>query len=523
MRETLEQLVATGRLLRDLPAFARRPIGPAEATATIKRRLETRTGRFLAIAAWGIYGYSRSPYRRLLRAAGCELGDLRALVTTEGLEGALERLARRGVYLDFDEYKGQRPVVRGSERFVLAGADLDNPREAPHLFSRTGGTRGAGSVVKISLSLIASHAPNIRAALEVYGFEDGDHVLWMITPVTQVLRAIAIGHRPIAWFYPVAPLHWRVRLLGELLHRYGRWIGCPLPRPVYLDLRESERMARWLAARLAEGRRLVFSGYTSSIVRVAEAADCLGLSLAGTLFQCIGEPFTRAKLAALEAVGALGVPSYSATEAGIMAKGCTAALASDDMHVFTDAFAMIPRHRGAGESDDAIASLHVTTLLESASKILLNVDLGDYAELGRRECGCPFEAIGLREHMWDVGSHEKLTSEGMTFVRSRLVRLLEEELPARFGGASTDYQLVEEEGPGGIPRLLLLVDPRLGVLDEAALRRTFLAILRADDLPGQYMARVWEHADTVRVRREAPRATGAGKVLPFHLERRQGA
>jgi hypothetical protein len=393
----------------------------------------------------------------------------------------------------------------------------------PICLSRTGGSRGTGTVVKVSLALIASHAASHRLAYEAHGFAAADHVIWMIGPIEQMLRRIAIGHRPVAWFYPVAPLHWRIRLLGEVLHRYGPWAGCHLPRPVYFDLRESERMARWVVARLGAGQRLVISGYGSSIVRVAEAANRLDRSLAGSLFQCIGEPFTGAKLATLEAAGARSVPSYSATETGVIGWGCATPSAPDDVHLFTDSFAMIRRRRGANESDDAVDSLHVTTLLEGAAKILLNVNLGDHAELGQRDCGCLLGAVGLREHLRDIGSHEKLTSEGMTFARSRLTRVLEEELPARFGGTGTDYQLVEEDGPTGIRHLLLLADPRLGALDEAALRETFLATLRADDLPGRYMATVWEQANTVRVKREAPRATRAGKILPFHLERRVSA
>ena len=36
----------------------------------------------------------------------------------------------------------------------------------------------------------------------------------------------------------------------------------------------------------------------------------------------------------------------------------------------------------------------------------------------------------------------------------------------------------------------------------------------------QYHVGLWRDADTIEIRREAPVATGAGKVLPFHLLRR---
>src|SRR5438093_12224151 len=95
------------RLARDLPPFLRRPLGAAQAAQIIRRRLETRSERFLHLFERTVYPYPNSPYRRLLRAAGCEPGDLRALVASEGVDGALGRLADRGVYLSFEEFKGQ--------------------------------------------------------------------------------------------------------------------------------------------------------------------------------------------------------------------------------------------------------------------------------------------------------------------------------------------------------------------------------------------------------------------------------
>jgi hypothetical protein len=37
------------------------------------------------------------------------------------------------------------------------------------------------------------------------------------------------------------------------------------------------------------------------------------------------------------------------------------------------------------------------------------------------------------------------------------------------------------------------------------------------------MARIWEQAGTVEVRREAPVPTRGGKILPFHLVKASGA
>jgi hypothetical protein len=78
-----------------------------------------------------------------------------------------------------------------------------------------------------------------------------------------------------------------------------------------------------------------------------------------------------------------------------------------------------------------------------------------------------------------------------------------------------DYQLAEEQTPSGTTRLVLRVSPSLGAVDEDALIATLLAELGRDGIGERYHAEMWRNARTVEVRREAPRATRAGKVLSF--------
>src|SRR5215210_6851884 len=123
----LQDIEKLGRLTRDLPGFLRRPLSSGQAAEVMRHRLATRGERFLGMARTAIFGHPRSPYLPLLQAAGCELGDLQALVADQGLEGALSRLVEAGVYLTFDEFKGQKAVVRGSQRLTFDEADFDNP------------------------------------------------------------------------------------------------------------------------------------------------------------------------------------------------------------------------------------------------------------------------------------------------------------------------------------------------------------------------------------------------------------
>jgi len=85
------------RLARDLPGFLRTPITLDSATKIVRQRLRTRNHRFLTMAERAVYRHPKSPYFRLFRNAGCELGDLASLVAREGLEGALRTLASHGV------------------------------------------------------------------------------------------------------------------------------------------------------------------------------------------------------------------------------------------------------------------------------------------------------------------------------------------------------------------------------------------------------------------------------------------
>jgi len=106
-------------LLWKLPSFLRHPMSPEEARTILRRRLEHRDADFLALVGRVIYRSVGSPYRKLLELAGCEYGDLTKLVTKDGVEGALRTLFRHGVYLTVDEFKGRRPVVRGTSTIVV--------------------------------------------------------------------------------------------------------------------------------------------------------------------------------------------------------------------------------------------------------------------------------------------------------------------------------------------------------------------------------------------------------------------
>ncbi len=517
IRRVPGRIARVARLTRDTRRFLRTPVSLNQAVEVIRTRLTTREDRFLQIAEQAIYGHPRSPYLQLLRAEGCELGDLRALVSKEGLEASLSRLAEGGVYVTFDEFKGRKEAIRGSRRLTFAEEDFDNPEIIPHFEARSGGTRSSGTRVKIGFSFMTDLALNAALTLHVHGLSDFDHVIWS-QGLAPVLLCAKLGRAPLAWFYPLRPLPLKTQVVSRYLAVIGQIFGRPIPAPRFLDVQDPGRMASWLAER-REGRSVCVTAFASSAVRVAAAADAKGISLHGVCFITLGEPFTEAKRRIVEASGARALVRYAFTEAGIIGYGCGSPKVSDDIHFFSDSYAMIRRARRVSDSDLTVDAFLFTSLLSSAPKMLLNVESGDYGTVERRDCDCGFSALGLLDHIAEIRSFEKLSGEGMTFVRSDLLRVVEEVLPGRFGGHGTDYQVVEEERDNGILRLLLIVSPGVGLVDEEKLRRTFLEELARGGSLARFGAKIWERAGTVQVERRLPVATKAGKILPFHLLR----
>jgi len=193
----------------------------------------------------------------------------------------------------------------------------------------------------------------------------------------------------------------------------------------------------------------------------------------------------------------------------------------DDVHFLPYHSAMIQRERVVGSGGESVPALIMTSLLTTNPKIALNLDSGDYATVEERDCGCILGEMGLRTHLSGIRSYEKLTSEGVTFIGSRLLELVEEVLPARFGGEVNDYQIVEEE-ESGLAKVSILVSPRVGAVDEDAIVATVMETLRSSHARGGggRMAEQWRQGSTLRVVRREPYEGRTSKVLPLHMIRR---
>jgi hypothetical protein len=521
----LDDAAASARVSWALPSFLRHPLTLEAAAAAQRERLETREASWLGLMRAVVYRQPRSPYRQLLRHAGCEPGDLDRLVRDDGLEGALHRLYRAGVYLSIEEFKGRRPVVRGSLRFTVAPRALRNPRAAVHAFARSGGSGGAAMPVPIDLGFVREQATNACLMVDARGGDARWRKAHWTVPgggaLIMVLIASGFGRRIAAWFSQLDPrapsiparYRWSVRWICDL----SRLVGRPIPAPGHVPLAQPGPVLRWMAATLAGGEVPLLQTFTSSAVRLCEAALESGVDIRGAHLVLGGEPVTAARLAPLRAAGVAGQTHYGSAETGsTMAYGCLQPSAPDEAHVTHDLFALVQPGDPPASPDLSPRALLTTTLRMCAPLILLNVSLGDEANLGRRPCGCPFEARGWTTHLHTIRSFEKLTAGGMTFLDVDAIRVLEEVLPRRFGGGPADYQLVEDEDDAGHPRLALRVDPGVGPLDDEAVVDLFLRALGQGGEARGVMAASWREAALLRVDRRPPVTTATGKVLHLH-------
>ena len=516
-RDVREESAMLARLSRNLPGQLRRPLSFAGARAAMLAGISSRERQIVTLVERSVYRHPSSPYRALLRHAGCVPGDFRHLVAQDGVEGALKELAGRGVYLTFDELKGRTEVRRGTLRLTIEPGALDNPLSSPIISQYTSGSGGRPGRVRHSLASLRGRAVSLAMTLAAHGVDRPELVFWWPSPTTHMIIDGVLGYPSVGWFYPVHPLPLPARIIGRHLAVLGRIGGYRFPPPRYCDLATPERMVSWIARRLDAGRSLVFWTMASSAARVSVEATERGLDLRRLTFVLAGEPVTEARRRLLEASGARVIVQYSSVETAGLSYGCATPSAADDVHLSTERYAVVQQQRAVSLDGPQVEALLFTTLSPSSPAIMLNAETGDYARVEERSCGCLLGGLGLRTHISEIRSFEKLTGEGVTLARSSLLRILEDVLPARFGGTSLDYQLAEEEAPGGTTRVVLRVSPAVGAIDHATLRATLLDKLGRGSTVDRYQADVWRNASTVEIRREPPLATRAGKVLPFHL------
>jgi hypothetical protein len=516
------------RFLRRLPGFLKKPWTLEEARSVLAARFERRTARFLEVVQRLVFGNPDSPYRTLFELAGCEFGDVVRLAEDDGVEGALERLYRSGVYLTIDEFKGRCPVRRSGRTVPVSPERLLNPRTRVHLSLKSGGSRSPGTAVFFDLSFIRDCALDTGLALHVRGGDGWRKATWEVPgggALFSLLEFSQFGRPPARWFSQLDPgrrsrgrgLHPRYRWSGRALRWGGRLAGAPMPEACYVPLDDALPIARWMAETVRDGETPYLLTYPSSALRVCRAAREAGIDLVGSRMTIAGEPCTAARLDYIRRTGADVVPKYGIMETGPVGYGCLNPNQADDIHLLSDLHAVVRTEGEDRAGGPPSGSILFSTLMVTAPFVLINVSMGDQAVLERRRCGCALERTGWATHIHTIGSREKLTCGGMNFMDADVARVLDEILPARFGGGPTDYQLVEEEREDGRPELKLLIHPRLGSLDERAVARSFYEGVGRAGGAADVMGRAWREGDLVKVERRPPFTTPSGKILHLHV------
>jgi hypothetical protein len=521
---SFEEAASALRLLVQVPRHLKARISPEQARMVLRERLEARDQRFLELMRRAVYGNPTSPYAVLLEAVGCEYGDLAGCVRRDGIEGALGTLYRQGVYLTADELKGRRPVVRGSTILSIHPDLLRNPLTGPHLSVRSSGSRSMGTLVIVDLALFEERRVNQALVFDAYGAFGWRHALWGAPgggAVLRLLRYAGSGCPPVRWFSPVdiTRVHARYRWSARILSWGARVAGVRMPAPEHVPLDDVLPIARWMHEVVRSGVPAHFHGSPSAAVRVCLAALEHGLDVTGAHFTVSGEPLTPARQAVIARAGGRAFTAYTSMETGgPVAYGCLDPDVGDDVHLWDDLHAII-QPGVDGRPGGRAGTVLITTLSPTSPLVLLNASMGDEAVVTRRECGCPLQQLGWTTHLHTIRSFEKLTGIGVTFLDTDVVRVLEEVLPARFGGSPTHYQLIETETDDGQPHLRLLVHPAVGPVDPDTVRDAFLGAIAPGSAGEQLMGLMWRDGRVVTVERSAPQATVSGKIMHLHLQR----
>jgi len=523
------------RFVEGFRRFAKQRMTPDEAIAlaknSIRKRVAAREESFLNFVEHGIFRYPRSPYLKLLEPKRIDFIDLHRAVQKHGIETALRWLESEGVYFTVDEFKGKVPVVRNGAEFWCQEGMFDNPFLSYVYEVRSGATRSAGTRVRIDFDYLHQRSLYDALLLDIHGCLKAPIANWFpIFPgapgINSSLRFSHIGNAAKKWFSQVPEdrlnVNWEKKWGTKLIFTLGRLHGCQLAEPEYVPLDDALKVAKWAADTLKENRHCVVYTFAASAVRVCISAAENNLNIRGAKFLVTGEPLTLQKKKEIETMGASAVAVYGISEAGVIAAGCDQSHAtSDHCHLYKDTTAIISHRQSVPHSDLFVDSYLFTTLLYESPKLLLNVGMGDYGNLVEADCPCTFGQVGFTTQLGGIRSYEKLTGEGVTFVDTDFIRIIERELPERFGGRSTDYQLVENEDARGLTYLQLLVSPRVGPIRESHVLEKFLDLLkRAEDSPeswSQSGTEMWKQSNMLQIVRAYPIATASGKILPFFV------
>jgi len=524
------ELRGYGRFAWGLRDFLREGLTLDRARAQIRKMIDLREENFLRLVERGIFDYPKSPYLPLLSVADCGLGDIKKMVRQDGIESTLHVLCEAGVYVTFEECKGKVPIVRDGKEYPTDAHSFDNPFLKAHYYSESGGSTGAKVRIPHDLNHLAMIAPQEMVMCHSQNVLDVPTVMWRgILPdgsgIHNVLRMSYYGKVIDKWFSPTGfrelPLSQiRFNIATTMTVLMGRFAGASVPWPRHASIENASQVLEWVADTLRNNGKCLILATVSRALRICAAATEASIDLSGALFRVAGEPLTPAKARGITSTGARVFMTYGFAEAGRFGAACSRADDPTDVHLMSQVCALIQYPREVPGTDFTVPAFHVTSMLPTTPRIMLNAQSDDFGIVEQRRCGCPFDDLGLHQHLRQIKSFSKLTGEGVTLVGSETIRILEEVLPARFGGGPLDYQLMEEEDSDGFTKVSLIVDPRLQLENEQAVIDTFFDACSKSSVNADSTKSIWSQANTLQIKRRKPIWTGRGKLMSLYVAKR---
>ncbi len=488
--------------------------------AAIRDTLLHREDNFLNLVRRGIFENPRSPYNSLFRLADCTFEDVTSSVRRNGLEKTLKDLREAGIYLTHEEVKG-KPIHRHGKTIPNDVAATANPGSSKGMESVSSGSRSRG------IATPTSNAYRLyRECYETLAYQESgakDRAVALLRPILPSPSALVAtvglarcGQPAERWFTVGKSFRSNgpYALMTRLLVAEARLLGCRVPFPSYLDKDDFLPVAQWVAEKKRQGIQTLLRSGVSWATRMCAAALEESLDISGTMMIAGGEAISPARRRVFDAAGVQAIGRYAISEIGTVGIGCPH-LSGNSVHLLADAVAVIEHRRPAPFADTEVNSLLFTSVHPLASRVYINAEMEDAGTLVPASCDCAYSRVGFRTVIQDVYSFGKLSSHGMTLAGNALLTIIEERLPARFGGGPGDYQLVEIEGAAQ-GELRLRVTPRLRSVDLAEVQGFFLEQVRRI-YGGSLSVRTWEATSSIRAEAIEPYQTRSGKVHALHL------
>jgi len=430
----------------NIKRFLTEKISLEECQELIKKGMDNREDNFLFSVKNLIYEQKRSPYLELLKVSHINYEDIKKMVSREGIEGTLRILKEEGVYITFEEFKGQKELKRKGHTFRFQQKNFSNlfQRGTGEVYS--GASRGPGTMIHWNSGYLMQKVIHEAMMFDVHKCFNAPSALWYPTFPAQTglytMRLKKLGIPPEIWFFQVKrvkpeTLYEKVLFYFSSMFERVAFEGVPFR---HVSLKDAYIIAEWAAQKIKDYSACSISTFVSAAVRICIAAKERGLNIKNTKFFISGEPLTERKRKEIEELGCKIVNTYYFSEGGFVGCSCDNPNHKvDEMHFFKDSFSIIQHFREIEKTGQKVNAFLFTSLYPDCPIVMLNMENGDYGVIEEKQCGCLFDSYGFNDHMYNVRSYEKITAEGQTYFINDMANVIEEVFPAEFGGSSIDY------------------------------------------------------------------------------------